>query len=201
MFDNVLGLIRGDVNRQIGWAKREVEKQARFTALTAGLAAAAGLAALGALIVGLIALHTWLAAKLGAFAAFAIMGGGFALVAAVLFTLAFARHRPKVAAPPPLQSAQPAALIGAVKQDTIGEAGASAERLVASLKGGSYGEAAGAAERLLAGLKSGSYRDAVAAGEQAYRTAEDNLRHGSRPTVYATLAVAVVLGLIVGRKL
>ena len=201
MFDRVAGLIRGDVNRQIDWAKREIEKQTRFTAVTAGLAAAAGLAALGALIVALIALHTWLAVRVGAFPALGIMGGGFALVAAALSALAFSRHRPKAAPPPALQSARPAALLEAVKQDTIGEAAATAERLVSNLKGGRYAEAAGAAERLLTGLKSGSYREAVAAGEQAYRIADDNLRQGSRQTVYATLAIAVVLGLIVGRKL
>jgi Zn-dependent protease with chaperone function len=201
MFDNLMGLVRGDIRRQIDWAKREAHKQTRFAALTAGLAAAAGLAALGAIVVGLIALYTWLEARFDALIALAIVGGGLALLAAILFAAAFSRSRPKPAPLPALQSAHPAALVGAIKRDTLGEAAASAERLAASLKDGRLGEAARAAERLVSGLKAGSYREAVAAGEEAYRAAEDNLRHGSRPTIYATLAVAVLAGLIVGRRL
>ena len=201
MFANVLGLIRGDVSRQIGWAKREAGRQTRFTVLTAALAMAGGVAALGAAIVALIALHAWLATRYGPWIAFATVGGALALTALVLFALAFLRHRPIPSVRPELQSAHPAALIGALKQDTIGEAAATAERLVAGLKGGNYGAAAHAAERLVAGVKSGSYREAVAAGEQAYRVAEDNLRRGSRPAVFATLAMAVAAGLLVGRRL
>jgi Putative Actinobacterial Holin-X, holin superfamily III len=182
MFNNLAGLIRGDVERQIGWAKRELETQARFTALTAALAAVAALAALGAAVVGLIALYTWLELKYDTFIALGIVGGGLALLAAVLLTVALARRRPTLKVPPPLQSAHPAALIGAVKEDTIGDTAATAQRLLSSLKSGSYG-------------------DAVAAGEEGWRTAEDNLRHGSRQAVYATLAIAAVLGILAGRRL
>jgi hypothetical protein len=163
MFGKLVGLVRADVDRQIGWVKGEVRRQGRYAALTAALAAAAALSALGAIVVGCVALYAWLAMRYGPSAALGVLGGGFALLAFMLFVLAFARHRPKVRAAPALQSARPAALLDTLQQ--------------------------------------GGYRDAVAAGEQAVKAATDTVRHGSRPSLFATLALAAVAGLIVGRRL
>ena len=163
MFGKFVDLMRADVDRQIAWLKAEVKRQARYAALTAALAAAAALSALAAVVVGCIALYWWLAMRHGPNVAFAVLGGGFALLAFVLFVLVFARHRPKPTDQPTLQSARPATLINTLKQT--------------------------------------GYGDAVTAGEQISRIANDNLRHGSRQSLFGTLALAVLVGLVVGRGL
>jgi len=69
MFAALLGAVRADIDRQIGWAKHEVKRQTRYTALIGILAGVAALATLGAIVVGLIALHSWLAMQIGPFVA------------------------------------------------------------------------------------------------------------------------------------
>jgi hypothetical protein len=163
MFGRLVDLVRADIDRQTAWLKAELGRQSRYMALTLVLAAAAALCALGAIVVGCTALYWWLAMRYGAYVAFAVLGGGFALFAFMLFVLAFARHRPKVRHPPVLQSVRPATLVNTVKQ--------------------------------------AGYADAISAGEQVSKLANDNLRHGSRQSLFGTLALAVLVGLIVGRRL
>ena len=52
MFAPLLGAIRADIDRQVGWAKDEVRRQTRYATLTGVLAGVAALAALGAIVVG-----------------------------------------------------------------------------------------------------------------------------------------------------
>jgi hypothetical protein len=54
----------------------------------------AALAALGAIVVGLIALSFWLAMQAGPFAALGMVGSGLLLLALVLLVPAFAWRRP-----------------------------------------------------------------------------------------------------------
>jgi hypothetical protein len=163
MFARLLGAVRTDFDRQIGWARNEIKRQTRHTALTAVLAGVAGLSALGAAVVGLIALHSWLALQYGPFVAHGTIGGSLLLIALILFTLAFVRQRPKTISPPRLQSAQPAALFGTLRQ--------------------------------------GSYDEAISIGERAFKAATTTLRDGDRTALLGTLALAVVVGLIAGRRL
>jgi hypothetical protein len=163
MFGRLVALVRADIDRQIVWLRGELGRQSRYAVLTLVLAAAAALCALGAIVVACVALHAWLAIRYGPHVAFAVLGGGFALLAFMLFVLAFARHRPKVRHPPALQSTRPATLINTVKQ--------------------------------------AGYADAIKAGEQVSKIANDNMRHGSRKSLFGTLALAAVVGLIVGRRL
>jgi Putative Actinobacterial Holin-X, holin superfamily III len=163
MFGRLVALVRADIDRQIAWLKAEFERQGRHVALTVVLAAAAALCALGAIVVGCTAFYWWLALRYGAAVAFAVLGGGLALLAFMLFVLAFARHRPKMHHPPVLQSVRPATLVNTVKQ--------------------------------------AGYADAIRAGEQVSKIANDHLRHGSRQSLFGTLALAALVGLIVGRRL
>ena len=94
MLATLLAAIRADVDRQIGWAKHEVTRQTRHGVLIGALAAAAALAVLGAIIVGLIALYTWLAPRHGPFAAYGMVGGGLLLTGLVLFALSMLWRRP-----------------------------------------------------------------------------------------------------------
>ena len=108
--------VRADIDQQIGWAKDQLKRQTRYTALTGILAGVAALAVLGAAVVGLIALHSWLAMQRGPFVAHGLIGGGLLLLALILFALALIRRRPRLAARPPLQIARPAALLGGLRQ-------------------------------------------------------------------------------------
>ena len=69
MFAALLGAVRADIDRQINWAKVQVKRQTRYTLLMGILAGVAALAALGEVIVGLIALHSWLAMQASPFIA------------------------------------------------------------------------------------------------------------------------------------
>jgi hypothetical protein len=114
-------------------------------------------------VVGLIALHSWLAMQIGPFAAHGLIGGSLLLLASLVLALAFILRRPRLVARPPLQVAQPAALLGALRQ--------------------------------------GSYDKVFAGGEQTLKLATDTLRDGRRSALLGTLAIAAVVGLIVGRRL
>jgi MFS family permease len=115
MFSPFLGAIRADIDRQVGWAKDEARRQTRYATLTGALVGAAALAALGAIVVGLIALYLWLSMRADPFIALAIIGGGLLLLAVLLLALAFVRRRPRLAPRPQLQIAQPAALLGTLR--------------------------------------------------------------------------------------
>src|SRR5262249_52159348 len=116
MFAALRSAVHADIDRQIYWAKGQVKRQARYTALMGILAGVAALAELGAVIVGLIALHSWLAMQTGPFVAHGLIGGGLLLLGLALFALAFIRRRPRLAARPPLQIARAAALLGGLRQ-------------------------------------------------------------------------------------
>jgi hypothetical protein len=105
MFAPLLGAIRADIDRQVGWAKDEVRRQTRYATLTGVLAGMAALAALTAIIGGLVALYLWLVMQTDPFIALAMNGGGLLLLAVLLFALAFMRRRPRLAVRPQLQIA------------------------------------------------------------------------------------------------
>ena len=163
MFVALRSAVRADIDRQIGWAKDQVKRQTRHTALTGILAGVAALAALGAVTVGLIAFHSWLAMQTGPFVAHGLIAGGLLLLALILFALALIRRRPRLAARPPLQTARPAVLLG-----TLGQ---------------------------------GRYDRVVAGGEQTLKLATGALRDGSGSALFGTLALAVAVGLLLGRRL
>ena len=163
MFAELRSAVYADIDRQIGWAKDQLKRQTRYTALMGILAGMAALAALGAVIVGLIALYSWLAMQTGPFVARGLIAGGLLLLALILFALTLIRRRPRLAARPPLQIARPVALLG--------------------------------------GLRQGSHDKVVAGGEQTLKLATGTLRDGPLSTLLGTLALAVAVGLLVGRRL
>jgi len=126
MFAPLVNAVRADIDRQIGWARGEVRRQTRHTALVGSLAVAAALAAIGAVIVGLIALYFWLSIQFNPFAALGMIGGGLLALALILLAFVFAWKRPQLASRPQLLVAQPAALIGTFKRGSDGQ-GASRE--------------------------------------------------------------------------
>jgi hypothetical protein len=157
MFGSLLSAALADVDRQIRWAKYEVRRQTRYTAVNGVLVGVGSLAAIGAIVVGLMALYFWLETQTGPFVALGVIGGGLLLLALILFALAFARERPGLASPPQLQIMQPAALLGTLRQGTH--------------------------------------------SDQAIRLAAGPSRRTSRPALLGTLALAVIVGLLAGRRL
>ena len=128
MFASLQGAIRADIDRQVDWARGEVLRQVRFTALTGVLAGVAALAALGTITVTLIALYFWLATQVDRFIALGIIGAGLLLLALILLAMAFIRHRPRRALRPRLQIARPAALLETVLPRRYGTMIASGEQ-------------------------------------------------------------------------
>jgi hypothetical protein len=128
MFAPLLGTVRADIDRQIGWARQELRLQTRHTALIGVLAGVAALATLGAVVIGLIAVYTWLATQYGPFVACGMIGGGLLLVALILFTLALVGRRPRLASRPALQIAGPAALLGTLGRASHAKVAANGEQ-------------------------------------------------------------------------
>ena len=128
MFAALRSAVHADIDRQIGWAKDQLKRQTRYTALMGILVGVAALAALGAVIVGLIALHSWLAMQIGPFVAYGLIGGGLLLLALILLSLALIRRRPRLATRPPLQIARPAALLGGLRQGSYDKVAAGGEQ-------------------------------------------------------------------------
>jgi hypothetical protein len=118
MFAPLMDAVRADFDRQLGWARGEVRRQTRHTALIGSLAVVGALAALGAIIAGLIALYFWLSIEFDPFAALGMIGGGLLALALILFAFVVTWKRPRLASRPQLLVAQPAALIGTFRQDT-----------------------------------------------------------------------------------
>ena len=133
MLASLKDAVRADIDRQIGWARGEIGRQTRHTALIGSLAAAAALATLGAIIIGLIALYFWLSEQLGAFTALGIIGVGLLVVALILFAPVFMWRRPRPALRPRLQIAQPSALIGTLARGNDTKRIAGKEHAVALL--------------------------------------------------------------------
>jgi hypothetical protein len=122
MFASLFGAVQADIDRQVSWAKDEARRRVRYTVRIAIFAGAGILAVIGAAIVGLIALHTWLAAQWTPLIAHGIMGGGLLLLALILFLAAAAGRPPRLGARPPLQLARPAAALGALALGTHAQA-------------------------------------------------------------------------------
>jgi hypothetical protein len=111
MFSLLLGAVRADVDRQMGWAREEVRRQIRYAVLVGVISAMAALAALGVLTVGLVALHAWLVPQVGSLVSLGMIGSGLLLLTLVLLLVAVLLRRPGLKTRPALAVARPAALL------------------------------------------------------------------------------------------
>ena len=110
MFAPLLGVVRADLDRQVGWAREEARRQIRYAVLIGVIIGMAALAGLGALSVGLIALYSWIAPQVGSLAALSMIGAGLLLLMLILILLAFILRRPALKTRPALQTVRSAAL-------------------------------------------------------------------------------------------
>ena len=136
----------------------DVKRLARETAITIVLAMLGAFAAMVALALGFVALYLWLELKLGTFAALGILGGTSALLAGVLFAIAFLRapRKPRARAEDAFRTA-----VDPVQASTA----------------------------------------AIArAADEAVNGAADIVRSGSRQQIAGTIAVAALIGWVLGRR-
>ncbi len=133
----------------------DVKRLARETAITIVLAMLGAFAAMLALTFGFTALYLWLELKLGAIAALGILGGTTALLAGVLFAVAFLRT-PRARAEEALRA-------------TADPAQASTAAI-------------------------------TRAADEAVNGAADIVRDGSRQQIAGTIAVAALIGWVLGRR-
>lgn len=148
MFAPLRAAVRADVDRQVGWAQDQARRQIRHVALVAGLATVAVLAAVGALVFGLVALQSWLATQIGWLPALGAIGGGLLLLTLVLALSAVFLRRPRLAARPKVQIARAAALFAARDSVRSGQAieggGDTLRMAMSTLREGSRSELLGA---------------------------------------------------------
>jgi uncharacterized membrane protein YedE/YeeE len=136
----------------------DLKRLARETAITIVLAMLGVFAAMLALALGFVALYLWLELKLGTFAALGILGGTSALLAGVLFSIAFLRAPRK-----PRARAEDALRVAA---DPVQASAAAIAR----------------------------------AADEAVNGAADIVRNGSRQQIAGTIAVAALIGWVLGRR-
>jgi hypothetical protein len=136
-------------------------------------------------VVGCIALYSWVAARHGEMAGLAAVAGVLGLAALALLCLAFLRPQPATMLRPTMRATDPEALKQAVGQDLS----AGTDQALAFAKSSSIGPAIIADE------------EALRTGSTMYRAARTHFRGGSTGTIVGSIAVAAVLGLVVGRRL
>jgi hypothetical protein len=136
----------------------DVKRLARETAITIVLAILGAFAAMLALALCFAALYLWLEFKLGTFVALGILGGTSALLAGVLFAVAFLRasRKPRARAEDALRAAA----------DPVQASTAAIAR----------------------------------AADQAVNGAAEIVRNGSRQQIAGTVAVAALIGWVLGRR-
>jgi hypothetical protein len=223
-----LALFGFDLHRQIQLVKDRAEEFARETSseitsrlkdlgVTVALAAAGMVFAVVTLIVGLMALYTWMTAIYGPLVGYAVVGGTTAMLAAVMLIVASGRNgapsAPHAAAPvEPVEVAGAPASLADPPRPAMSEprplwpAGRSGIPLALDLRR----PLSGALQDFLARpLTTGTPVDAVirramseahAASPQAVDMAADLLRTGPRSALIGVLGGAALLGWFLGRN-
>jgi hypothetical protein len=199
MLPEVLRLLRVDLDRKIAEIRTQAEEfrakttrlvaeQVKETSLTIGFALIGATAAIATFIIILVALYRWVGMYHGPFAALGAVGVVLAMLAAVMFLLAFGRrgHKPAflvvdrspaVSPPPSPPPPQPIAVA-----------------LSAALPPPPPNAS------LFDVLTHRFSTRVVAAGDEALDAAVRVMRTGSKSTVFGTLAVTALVGVLLGRR-
>ena len=176
-----------DVKRR---AIHEAKRQAADTSLTIGLAFVSLIFMLLTVIVGLVALYTWVAAARGPYAGLLAVGVATAALAAV-FAIVARTRRPLP--PQPLQPAAAVAPILAVRSPQPSTSQAVPPRP-------SFPAFSVSSPGAFIDAVTGNFAHrAAAASDEALDSATEIVRNGSRGAIVATLGVAALVGLLIGR--
>lgn len=180
MLSAALRMLGAGLQQQVARIKTSITDQVKETGLTVGLMAGGAIAALLTFCVALVALYLWVEMHKGPFVALAVVGGLNAAITALLFGIAIWRQRSGAARVDVLQPSPSAATVS---------------KSLAALLRAPHSRAS-----TFDHVTHTVTAHAVAAGEEAVDAAADILRTGSRKAVVATLAGAVLLGVLLGRR-
>jgi hypothetical protein len=174
--DQKFAEIRGQIGELKAKAASQIVEQVKETGLTVGLLLVGAIAILLTFIVALAALYLWVDIHQGPFAALGAVGLVTALLAALMFALAFRRGKRKPAAAPVYlnQAASPPP-----SPDTP-----------APPPNASFFDV----------LTHRFSTRVAAAGDEAIDAAVHVMRTSSRPALFGTLAAVVLVGVLIGRR-
>ena len=200
MLREVLRLLGVDLDRKLAEILAQVEEfktrtthqvteQVKETSLMVGFTFVGAVAAIATFIIVLVALHRWVEMYKGPLAALTAVGVVLALLAAVMFALAFGRRNRKpasavmdrrLATPPPPPSPPPPQSMSAVLSAALPSLPQNAS--------------------LFDVLTHRFSKRAVGASDEAIDAAVHVMRTGSRSVLFGTLVVVSLVGVILGRR-
>ena len=178
--DRKLAEVRGHIDELKRSAISQATEQIKETGLTVGLLLGGAIAALFTLIIALAALYVWIDMHEGPLVAFAVIGLVTALLAALMFALAFLRRK---------RGAAPAAVYSAPA------ASPPAAPLLMSVLPPPPANAS-----FFDRLTHRFTTRVATAGDEALDTAVHAMRTSSRPALFGTLAVVALVGVLIGRR-
>jgi len=175
-----LAEVRGQIDELKRSAISQATEQIKETGLTVGLLLGGAIAALFTLIIALAALYVWIDMHEGPLVAFAVIGLVTALLAALMFALAFLRRK---------RGAAPAAVYSAPA------ASPPAAPLLMSVLPPPPANAS-----FFDRLTHRFTTRVATAGDEALDAAVHAMRTSSRPALFGTLAVVALVGVLIGRR-
>ena len=178
--DRKLAEVRGHIDELKRSAISQATEQIKETGLTVGLLLGGAIAALFTLIIALAALYVWIDMHEGPLVAFAVIGLVTALLAALMFALAFLRRK---------RGAAPAAVYSAPA------ASPPAAPLLMSVLPPPPANAS-----FFDRLTHRFTTRVATAGDEALDAAVHAMRTSSRPALFGTLAVVALVGVLIGRR-
>ena len=178
-----LAEVRGQIDELKRSAISQATEQIKETGLTVGLLLGGAIAALFTLIIALAALYVWIDMHEGPLVAFAVIGLVTALLAALMFALAFLRRK---------RGAAPAAVYSAPAASP--PASPTAPLLMSVLPPPPPNAS------LFDRLTHRFTTRVATAGDEALDAAVHAMRTSSRPALFGTLAVVALVGVLIGRR-
>jgi hypothetical protein len=178
-----LAEIRGQFDELKRSAISQATEQAKETGLTVGLILLGAIAALFTFVIALAALYVWVDMHEGPLAACGAVGLVTALLAAVMFALAFGRGKRRPAPAPVCRApaaSPPASPIAPILMSVLPPPPANAS--------------------LFDHLTHRFTTRVATAGDEALDTAVHVMRTSSRPALFGTLAVVTLVGVLIGRR-
>ena len=165
--------------------KSEIRHEVREVSIAAGILLGAILCAIGAFVVGLLALHLWIAVTYGRFHALAAVGGVLLVCALIFLTIAMAYARRPYKAP------AVTAAIPVIPVTPVAKPAVYATEFVAPL---------GSDASLIDVMLHRVSNRAAGATDEAIDVATDLVRKGPATTLVATLLITAALGWTIGRR-
>ena len=175
-----LAEVRGQIDELKRSAISQATEQIKETGLTVGLLLGGAIAALFTLIIALAALYVWIDMHEGPLVAFAVIGLVTALLAALMFALAFLRRK---------RGAAPAAVYSAPA------ASPPAAPLLMSVLPPPPANAS-----FFDRLTHRFTTRVATAGDEALDAAVQSMRTSSRLALFGTLAIVALVGVLIGRR-